>query len=41
MCEFTGTEQYMAPEIIKRNGKYSEKVDVWSIGITTYLMVTG
>jgi len=34
-----GTEIYMAPEIFK--GGYNEKVDIWSIGIITFEMLTG
>lgn len=30
-----GTPLYMAPELIKHQ-KYSEKVDVWGLGIITY-----
>ena len=35
-----GTPMYMAPEI--HNGmKYTEKADLWSIGVLLYEMVTG
>jgi len=30
-----GTPLYMAPELVKHT-KYSEKVDVWSLGVITY-----
>ena len=30
-----GTPLYMAPELVKHE-KYSEKVDVWSLGVITY-----
>jgi len=30
-----GTPLYMSPELIKHE-KYSEKVDVWSMGVITY-----
>jgi len=30
-----GTPLYMAPELIKHE-RYSEKVDVWSLGVITY-----
>jgi len=30
----------MAPEIVKRE-IYSEKVDVWALGIITYMLLTG
>ena len=35
-----GSAMYMAPELIKRD-KYNEKVDTWSIGIITYMLLSG
>lgn len=35
-----GTPLYMAPELI-RHQKYSEKVDVWGLGIITYQLLSG
>jgi len=35
-----GTPLYMAPEILKRK-KYSDNVDLWSIGVIMWEMVTG
>ena len=35
--EKTGHVQTMAPEVIK--GKYGPKCDVWSVGITTYMLL--
>ena len=35
-----GTTLYMAPEILKKV-KYNEKVDMWSVGILLFNMVTG
>lgn len=35
-----GTPLYMAPELVKRE-RYSEKVDVWSLGCITFQLLTG
>lgn len=35
-----GTPLYMAPEIFKKN-KYTNKVDIWSLGIITYKLLVG
>ena len=36
-----GTPSYIAPEILDSRNGYSYEVDVWSIGIATYLMLYG
>jgi serine/threonine protein kinase len=37
-----GTYKYMAPEIFENNGKgYSFEVDIWSVGIIIYQLLTG
>jgi calcium-dependent protein kinase len=37
--ELVGTPYYLAPEVIK--GKYSEKCDIWSIGVIAIQVLTG
>ena len=36
-----GTGAYMAPELVKRHKKYSEKIDIYSLGITFLEIWTG
>ena len=38
-----GTPEYMAPELLSnRNGvEYDYKVDIWSLGIVVYKMLSG
>ena len=40
MKESCGTVPYMAPEIFKDKG-YDNKVDIWSVGIITCVLLTG
>lgn len=35
-----GSALYMAPELIYRKG-YNEKVDIWSIGVITFMLLSG
>jgi serine/threonine protein kinase len=38
--EVLGSPIYMPPEIVK-NDPYNDKVDVWSAGVVTYVLLTG
>ena len=35
-----GSRVYMAPELVNRQ-PYTEKVDVWSLGVITYQLLSG
>ena len=35
-----GSPLYMAPELVNRQ-PYNEKVDVWSLGVITYQLLSG
>jgi serine/threonine protein kinase len=38
--EFLGTPYYIAPEIINK-APYSNKCDIWALGVLTYLLICG
>lgn len=40
MKSLVGTPYYMAPEVIKQT-EYGLECDVWSMGVITYMLVTG
>ena len=40
MYNFSGTKEYMAPEILDNSG-FNEKIDEWAAGIIMYNMLTG
>jgi serine/threonine protein kinase len=39
--EHIGTPAYLAPEIIKEKGYSGFKSDIWSLGIMSYIALTG
>ena len=40
MDDYLGTPAYMAPEILKYH-LYTEKVDVWAIGVIIFMLLSG
>jgi serine/threonine protein kinase len=39
MATVTGTVAFMAPEVLK-GWEYDERIDVWSVGVTAFMMLT-
>ena len=38
---YCGTLDYLAPEMLTRDHKHDEKVDIWAIGVLIYELCTG
>jgi len=36
-----GTPEYVAPEVLLNGGSYNEAVDMWGIGVITYILLAG
>jgi calcium-dependent protein kinase len=41
MNKYAGTLNYMPPELMKGEKKYTEKFDVWSLGVVAYVLLLG
>jgi len=41
LSEICGTAPYMAPEMLLKQKAYHEGIDIWSCGVTAYLMLLG
>jgi len=37
---YHGTLQYLAPEVVEKKDSYTEKCDIWSMGVILYALFT-
>jgi len=37
---FAGTKPYMAPEMLNQEGIYSYPIDIWSLGVLAFKILT-
>ena len=40
LCDEVGTTDFMSPQVVS-NGKYTEKCDIWSLGVILYTLLVG
>jgi len=38
---YCGTLDYLAPEMLERSHSHDHAVDIWSVGVLTYELLTG
>ena len=41
MSEFVGTSYFVAPEVVSKEEGYTEKCDMWSLGVILYMLLCG
>jgi len=41
MSECSGTPGYVAPEVLQQSEPYTNTVDMWSVGVVTYILLVG
>lgn len=41
MKTYCGTMNYLAPEVVRCEGNYTNKIDNWSLGVILYIMLSG